>query len=446
MPQADRTPERLLLIGCKSFAGIDAIAWTDGVVPNIPDYDIVIVSVPHVTQSFLQELDAKFFTGMKKALVQFLHSGGKLIVLLSPIAWVQRKGKYPERISSLSWCPLFFHTPEEVGESIVRRSNPYEAYLQKMRQWSFYITIPSDCLSEELTNFYGSTLNTSYEVPVKRYIENRYSRVLAGECLIEVRKERSTSNNWGHTRAELPKLPDYVTGTIITLPLIDGVSPEEALLDILKAEVGYSLKSPAPDWARQIEIPFVAELQGQIAIARASIAKEEQSIATIDEKIDNLTAFRRLIYSSGTELEDVVRKSFELLGAIVKPAKYAQEEYILEIDNEEFLIEVKGVSKSISLTHLRQLNDYLLKHQEDTGKECKGILLGNAWRNTPPAMRDTEDTPVFPDNVVQRAEQWGISLVSSLTLLEAVVTVLREKVKAKDILASLTSAKGVAQI
>jgi hypothetical protein len=134
------------------------------------------------------------------------------------------------------------------------------------------------------------------------------------------------------------------------------------------------------------------------------------------------------------------------LGATVKPAKYAQEEYIIEVDNEEFLIEVKGVSKSISLTHLRQLNDYILKYQEETGKECKGILLGNAWRDMPPVMRDGEDTPMFPDNVVKRAEQWGISLVSSLTLFDAVLKVLGKEAEAKDILAYITTAKGVVHI
>lgn len=64
----------------------------------------------------------------------------------------------------------------------------------------------------------------------------------------------------------------------------------------------------------------------------------------------------------------------------------------------------------------------------------------------PPAMRNAEDTPVFPDNVVKRAEQWKISLVSSLTLFDAVLKVLGEEAKAKDILASITTAKGIAHI
>jgi hypothetical protein len=383
---------------------------------------------------------------MKEALVQFLNSGGRLVILLTPIMTVQREKKYPEYVSNIDWCPLSFETPEEMGQSIVRKLNKYEAYLQKMSKWSFYITVPNNCLSRELTNFYGPTYNTNYNVPFEPYIENRYSRVLAGQLLIEVRNERRSVDIWGNGSKEYPNEPDHVTGSIVVLPLIDGVSPEEALLDILKEEIGYSFKSAAPDWAQEIELPFVSELQDQIVSAQTTIANEEQKISRIGEEIDKLIAFRRLLYSSGTELEDIVQKSFELLGATVKPAKYAQEEYILEVDNEEFLIEVKGVSKSISLTHLRQLNDYLLKHQEETGKDCKGILIGNAWRNITPTMRNAEDTLVFPDNVIKRAEQWGISLVSSLTLFDAVLKVLGEEAKAKGILASITTAKGVAHI
>ncbi len=107
-------------------------------------------------------------------------------------------------------------------------------------------------------------------------------------------------------------------------------------------------------------------------------------------------------------------------------------------------MEVKGVAKSISLSHLRQLNDYLLKYQEDTGKECKGILFGNAWRNTPPEMRGREDTLEFPDNVVRRAEQWGISLVSARAFFEAFVRTLEAPELSSDLLAALTRSRGIA--
>jgi hypothetical protein len=59
-----RTPERILIIGCTSFAGLDSIAWTDQVVPNIPDYDLIVVSVPHITEDFLKAVKDQFLQDM----------------------------------------------------------------------------------------------------------------------------------------------------------------------------------------------------------------------------------------------------------------------------------------------------------------------------------------------------------------------------------------------
>ena len=126
------------------------------------------------------------------------------------------------------------------------------------------------------------------------------------------------------------------------------------------------------------------------------------------------------------------------------PRDKRKEEYILEFEGQEYLIEVKGVSKSITLGHLRQLNDYLLKYEEDTGRECKGILFGNAWRHLPPNKRGTKDKPEFPDNVVKRATQWQICLVSSTSFFAAFSNHLGDTMRAKTILKCLTSADGVA--
>ncbi len=436
-----RTPLRLLMVGCTSFAGFDSVAWEDQEVPNIP---VVIVSVPHITEDFLKSVDNDFFRDVKMSLVRFLHSGGKMVVLVSTNLSVHRPSKYPEQVSSSDWCPITYATVEEAGKSIVRKQEMYSSYLNKMSEWSFYLAIPRGCLTSELTDFYGPTHKTSYKVPLEPYLENRYGRVLAGHFHVEVRRERERDGGYGGTWREYPESPDNKTGTVVLLPLINRISPEEALAEILQEEVGFSLTSPEPDWALRIEMPSVPELVHQVEAAQARIAEEADKVEMLNAQIAAIHSFRRLLYGTGPELEAIVKRTLERLGATVSPSKYAQEEYILEYDGEEFLMEVKGVAKSISLTHLRQLNDYLLKYQEDTGKECKGILFGNAWRNIPPEMRGTEDTPEFPDNVVRRAEQWGVSLVSARAFFEEFMKALEAPELSNDLLAVLTRSSGVA--
>lgn len=441
-----RTPERTLIIGCTSFAGLDSIAWTDQTVPNIPDYDLIVVSVPHIKEDFLQTVESQFLEDMRKALVRFLHSGGKMIILTSRHSTIKRPSRYPEYVSTGDWCPISYETPNEDGKSIIWRSEAYSSYLKKMTGWSFYLTIPHNCLTDELTKFYGSTYDTKYEVPLQPYLENRYGRILAGECCVEVRGKREKSNEWGNTWSEYPKSPDVTTGKIVLLPLIENMSAEEALTTILYEEVGYSDRSPEPDWVQEEEMPFVADLMRQISEGERMIATHQEKIRNISAKVEEINSFRRLLYATGPELQDIVQRSFERLGAKVSPAKYSQEEYILHVNGEEFLMEVKGVSKSISLTHLRQLNDYLLKYQEDTGKKCKGILFGNPWRSIPPHDRGASDTPIFPDNVIKRAEEWGISLVSSVSFFRAFVKALEDDCLTEQILTKILTAKGVAEM
>lgn len=442
----ERTPERLLLIGSSGFAGINSIPWESEAVPNISDYDIVIVSVPHLTADILNKAQSQYFDDMRKAFIKFLYSRGKLVVLASSYLRVHRPSSYPEHLSNYDWSPISFGILNESGSSIVKKQDMYLSYLRKMKNWSFYFTIPEKCLSTDIVNLYGYPHDTRYHIPLMPYLENRYGRVLAGQCQIEVKKGKKSSNINGASYSAYPDTPDFISGSIILLPLIEGVVTEEALADILKEEIGYSLASLEPDWAKEIKMPFVADLDKNISQASAVILEEQKKIKNFSEQINEINSYRRLLYGTGPELEEVVKKSFIALGAKIAPAKYGQEEYILEINNEEYLVEVKGVAKSITLGHLRQLNDYMLKYQEDTGKVCKGILFGNAWRNLPPSDRGLESTPEFPDNVIQRAQQWGISLVSSRTFFFAFVEALNDKKRSHQILSAVIVANGVADI
>jgi hypothetical protein len=124
-----RTPERLLIIGCTSFAGLDSIAWTDHVVPNIPDYDRIIISVPHMTEDFLATVKGLFLQEMRQSLLRFLHSGGKMIVLVSPRIRVERPSKYPESVSNVDCCPIWYGSPEAVGKRIKWNWEKYASYL-----------------------------------------------------------------------------------------------------------------------------------------------------------------------------------------------------------------------------------------------------------------------------------------------------------------------------
>ena len=165
-------------------------------------------------------------------------------------------------------------------------------------------------------------------------------------------------------------------------------------------------------------MPFIDQFNDEISALSNKIVGIKKQIQTIEEKKRELESYKELLYTDGKELENIFRKCLNDLGAVVEPAKYSEEEYCLKYNSLELPVEAKGVTKSISLTHLRQLIDYMLKYEDETGKKSKGVLLGNPWKNLPIEQRNTSEKPNFPSNVIEEFSKsififlfvWTVSL------------------------------------
>lgn len=234
-----------------------------------------------------------------------------------------------------------------------------------------------------------------------------------------------------------------VTGEIVLLPLLQNIDPRQAVALVLQDLTGFVAHEQAPNWAGNLSVPHVDEIDKEISIQRKKISEKFDEVRKLETKRLALEEYKRLLFASGVDLQEVVKRALEALGGKVTPARYGQEEYILEFDGQEYLIEVKGVKKSISLGDLRQLTDYLLKYEEDTGKSSKGILFGNAWRNDPPQERGTKEKPEFPDNVMRRAKDLQIALVSSTAFFVAFCAFLNDQALGSQILRQMTTSVGV---
>jgi hypothetical protein len=169
----------------------------------------------------------------------------------------------------------------------------------------------------------------------------------------------------------------------------------------------------------------------------------EAEIAQHQREKQEIEKFKKLLYGDGKELEDIFSLCLEKLGGKVKEAKYSEEEFILEYKEEQYLVECKGVGKSIALGHVRQLLDYMFKFEEDEGKPGKGILFCNAWKGLSLQERGTASTVIFPENVINRANSVGIALVNSVDFFGAYAGFLAGQVLGETILDRITSSTGV---
>lgn len=441
--ETDSAPERrYLVIGSTGYLGVDSVAWDAETLPNIVDYDTVVIDVRSLDEATLQRISSERLEEICVSLIRLLHSRGNVIVLTDFRRSARRPDTYPERIDNYDWSPIDIGVSDESGESIVVREERFRSYLTHLKDWPYYLFIPQNCLSRKVTEYFGSTYNTKYEIPCTPFVMNRYGKTLAGSYKIEVYEQVTKQNAYSSHKIH-PKEPQIVTGEIILLPLLKSVEAEEAVSLVLKDLTGIAPRAEIPHWAENLTVPQIAEIKTEIANRREGIGALFDEIQELEARRRTLEDYKKLLYASGPELEQIVKRCFEELGGKVTPSRYGQEEYVLEIDGIEYLVEVKGVSKSISLTNLRQLNDYLLKYEEETRRSCKGILFGNAWRSEPPETRRTTEMPEFPDNVIKRAVQWQVALVSSTAFFSAFCTFLRDSSRANRILHAMTLANGV---
>jgi hypothetical protein len=107
-----------------------------------------------------------------------------------------------------------------------------------------------------------------------------------------------------------------------------------------------------------------------------------------NEKIAEYQVLERLLFGSGTPLEDSVAAAFERLGFDADETE-SDEDFLIEHDGHSIVIEVKGVGGEIKKKHVTQLGGWLDKKIDEgmDADELTGLLLHNHDRHTAPANR-----------------------------------------------------------
>ena len=433
---------KYLVIGSTGHKYVDCVEWDAKSLPNIVDYDFIILNVRSINDDFLKNISSDYINNLRKNLARFLISNGILIILTDFFRKVERDKKYPEFCNNYFWSPISISIKNEVGDTISIQANKFPKYFSKFKKWMYYFYLPKNCLSHELINLIGNTNDIKYSLPTEVLIKNRYDALLSCSYSFEIYKKKYKQEMYDGYYY-FPQEPDDVFGEVNLLPLIPELDYKEALNLILEDIIGKKQTSLPPNWTNKIEMPLINEINNDIEELLKNISDEQSQIHQLTVQKVEIEEYKKLVYTDGKELEDIFKKCLESLGGKIEPAKYSNEEYCFIHKGNECPIEAKGVTKSVSLTHLRQLIDYVLKYEEETGKNCLGILLGNAWKSIPLENRNTTDRPYFPSNVIQRSNDLNIALISSLDFLDIYKKFLRDNSIGKKILDRIVQSKGV---
>ncbi|MBN3755910.1 hypothetical protein G3N95_23395 [Paraburkholderia sp. Tr-20389] len=413
--------EKTLVIGSGPHQFVTCADWHDAALMNVIDYDNIVVNLASLNADVLIANDRTRLYQLRSKMARFVASGGSLFILGAPLLpTTVNKGH-----DNWEWCPLDVQPVAEEGDTVERNTGEFKKLLDRLDRWSFHYVVQE--MSSELTRAYGlpaPQIRTSFT----SFAANRYGGVLAGCVTFD-----SASDGWAN-------LPGYIA----LLPRIPDLDPDFAVKLVLEDLLGRDQATVSfPPWLNALQMPVVAPIDSKILAIRKQIEVLEAEMVEQTSRKTEYERFKGLLYVSSFELEKLVADCLKQLGGEVKPARYSQEEFVLEHQGKVLLAECKGVNKSIALTHLRQLADYLLRYEEDEGSAGKGILFGNAWRELPPEERDTNDQPIFPENVRKRALQLDIALVSTVEFFKAFCAFLEGRVDGARVLDWLTESVGI---
>ena len=211
-------------------------------------------------------------------------------------------------------------------------------------------------------------------------------------------------------------------GKIILIPPLMLDNPEiEAgvLLSCIGEIMEFGYESPLPSWVKEYSLPNETEdveiiVQLDEEIKRLNLEKQKY-----EDKQKYISKFKGLLYEKGKRaLEPLVRDAFRLIGfKVFEPEEYT-EEYDLYIKENEITIigEIEGKDNSpLDVDKYRQLLDYI--EQESTkGVSCKGILIGNAFKDIDPAERKNQ----FSSHAIKGCERQKFCMITTHQLFDIV--------------------------
>lgn len=463
--------KNVLIIGSYSVEGIDSFSWFQEL-PNISDYDTIILDTARIFVSwslagklkhfkgniyFLQnpsELDKKIKSNIhmvREKLIEILEFDVNIYVLYLPdidistgITHIDMSGDaLIPFVNTNAWCPISIDIVSEKGKTIYVKDDSYKGYFSDFKGWEYYF-VPDSLKTDELESYYRQKWKVIPHLDI--IATNKTDKPIAIEFLPrfhfwpskeQLRRFPFDQYGWGFY------LNKKMGGSLVLLPVADKYNTGP-LIEILLQRGKEFEETPPPSWVNNIEVPGEVSLKREIAVEKQNLEAVEAKIEELEASLMGVEKYKRLLYADGLELQDICKLTLEKLGAKLKPSPVS-DEFMIEVDGKEALVEVKGSTKNIDKDDIGQLITDLgqLVMTMEEPKIVKGILIGNAWRLLPLEDRDTKDKPLFTGHVVQYAETQNIGLISTTDLFKAYCKTVEEPQHKTEILSKIISGKGV---
>lgn len=388
----EQKADRILVIGSIGHPSkVKCYSW-DNVekVPNIADYDVVIVDMTSIPKDLLDRITS--IPNLSKDRKNKLLKSKGTMFIIAPTKFKSNEGK-EYLVIRYPWFGDSLMFKQESGETIPYIDSKFERYFKYIKSWSFTIPFPK-------------------AIPIAK---NRYDMLVG---------------------AKLESVNCYI------LPKPTEISTREGINILLEEFYGIKTSGyPEPDWARLIEVPGVDKIEKDIEKFERKKKEMDDKIKNLEEKKKELTKFKKLLFSESFELEQTVRETFrELKAEVHDPTEPGKDDGRVTTKYGKGVLEIKKKSKSASKNDVRQLDEWVGNYLAE-GENYKGILIINHYGNLPLEERKK----AFPDEIkrfAKTARQEPFCLLTTQELFRAFCSFREKIIKADDILKRIFEANG----
>lgn len=401
-------------IGCKEVSNIlfdEANTFLDA--------DILVIDPSRISR-FWDDRAVQMDDGSKRFFSR--HGSDKIRYLLS-----HRKTEM-ETILANGKIVFVFCSPMNTVNAEVR--NEREFQIMSNYDWLPFGMI--DALDGFIIQGRGSTINLKQKNhPIAPYFEALKSGM---EYLAYLKPSRSVFGEDFAFLENKSKNPvgfmlQIREGYMVFVPPPPNKTESEKILGVLikcaKPLLTKDFRSPSPPWVKNfssVGIDKLGERLTGIQTQLEGLGKDKQKV---EDEIEELESYKLLLYEQGKLLEDIVIKSFALLGFSAGRYKDADLEHDVVLKSEEgvAIAEVEGRDNdSIHIDKLDQLTRVVDEDFNNRGSYAHGILIGNHFRLKAPSERGA----AFTEKVYKAAERKRFALLTTIELFNAVQKILEK--------------------
>lgn len=401
-----------------------SILWTEEF-DHFSNCDFLIINLTSLTEQILKGNKEKFYEQGRKYLFDLLMAREKKVIIVMN-----------ENQIISEWLPFspVIKTSSPVNIKNAEIEGFLNDYMKNVEKCNYYIhefniqyiddkTNPKSKLHENL-EFTPQILETNdwylYYVRVNEaLVKNQAEQIVGGSFSWRILLDYKVFVHGRGTKNL------HTTNAIFVLPPTTKVAVKHGIDLIINTLYDRKLKESPPEWEKTIDLPNLSKLQGGISLKKQEKVKITQELESLEKELNELTTFRRLLWTKGLPLEEIVKEAFVFLGfpEIRKIRASNREDWLFEFqtlsDFEYGVFEVKGADQRTSLADLTQCNKWVEDYIRKKLGKAKGIFVPNQHRLQNPS--DPQDREHFEPNEIDYATTREICILPAHEIFNAVI-------------------------